>query len=233
MIAFLKKFALGYILSAYLPEKEEQKSSSFFDYFIKLFNVYTSFQLVNEYQDYIKLTMIFSILILLTFCITCEVTIRTTRPLLNIILLIWFICEIIFLHHLLKYYYINVFRVVIGFIYLLIFIVQYFFNNKMMNKKQSLELKEKEILIKTHEARIESDSNNKVLIINNIILNEQLKSSGVIGDNKEFKIENKEKTINKSTKKIKEKEENSRDTPEMKRVRELNQQKKKNLKKHK
>lgn len=226
MIAYLKKFALGYILSAYSAEKEEQ-NSSFFDNLIKLFNVYTSFQLVNEYQDYIKFTILFSLLLLLTFLITTEISIRNTRPLLNIILIIWYICEILFLQECLKYLNIYFFRALMSCIYLIIFIIQYCFNYKMLNKVQSLDVKAKEILLKNREERLDSDENNKILIINNIVFSEQLKLNGGRDDNTELNIENKEKIIKKltkkigkkeekSTKKIKEKEEKSKETPEMK-----------------
>jgi hypothetical protein len=68
-----------------------------------------------------------------------------------------------------------------------------------MHKKQILEIQEKEQLIKQHE--LKKDENNKIIIINNILLNEHLKINNPILTNDTVVDKNKEKKIKTETKK--------------------------------
>lgn len=102
MLAILKKYALGYVLSKYSSEKNDASALSFLEYFIKLINIYTSLKVVNDYKEYIIVTIIYVLLLILTFIMSTEVSIKTARPLFNIILLIWLIFEIIFLQKLIE-----------------------------------------------------------------------------------------------------------------------------------
>jgi hypothetical protein len=97
-----------------------------------------------------------------------------------------------------------------------------------MHKKQILEIQEKEQLIKQHE--LKKDENNKIIIINNILLNGHLKINNPILTNDTVVDKNKEKKIKTETNKHDLKKKITTETPAMKEIREIMKNKKNNKK---
>lgn len=225
MFSFLKKFAIGYILSTYSSEKSDVSSSSLYDHLIKLFNIYNSYQLLNEYKYYLILTVVFILSLVITFLISNETIVRSSRPLLNITLLIWYIGELIFLSQLMQFFYIKMFRLVSACMYVLIFIYQFYVNSKIIQKKQLLELQIEEVHLKNHELKEEKEE--KIIIINNIIVDNQSKVSNQASPKTQLPAI-KQRKINKESKKI-DKKEKDKETLAMKEVRDRIQIKKKKI----
>jgi hypothetical protein len=100
MITLLKKFLVGYMFSFYSPEKND--SVTLYDYLVKLLNVFTLYQMVNEVKEYIIISLLFILFLLFTRFVTSD-TLSSSRPVLNIVLMIWFILEMVFLQIIIKY----------------------------------------------------------------------------------------------------------------------------------
>lgn len=89
----------------------------------------------------------------------------------------------------------------------------------MMQQKQLLEIKEKETLINFNGSKNEQEDTNKIIIINNIQINDEFKFNKPLQRKYDLQITDKEKKIKQSMKKIEEKSEITIETPEMKEIR--------------
>jgi hypothetical protein len=137
-----------------------------------------------------------------------------SRPLLYLVLSTWFACEMTLLQTI--FYFINVFRLLWTCTYACIFIYQIIHTNNMINKKQLLEIKEKEQKIKHCELKQAEDENKRIIIINNVLLNDQFKLNHP--PNLSVCILNKEEKNKQVLKKIEQKMNISPDTPAMKEI---------------